>query len=174
MINRLHTFLASRIRRLILGLRGVRFDGKARLNRVEVPCGWSNLHIGDEAALDNGVVLIANGTIEIGAQCYVNRYTILDAHQSIKIGARCMIGPHCYITDSNHGSSPGSPIADQPIESEPVVIGEGAWIGANVNILAGVSIGAGAIIGAGSVVTRAIAPNTIAAGVPAKPIRERA
>lgn len=40
-------------------------------------------------------------------------------------------------------------------------------------ILSGVTIGDGAIIGARAVVTRDIPPYTIAAGVPAKPIRRR-
>ena len=173
MINRICSGLASRSRRLLLSARGVRFDGRARLNRIEIAEAGHNVHIGAEVALDNGVVLIANGTIEIAAQTYINRYTILDAHQSIEVGPRCMIGPHCYITDSNHGTKAGESVASQPIESQPVRIGEDAWIGAGVKILAGANVGDGAIVGAGSVVTGDIPANTIAAGVPAKIIRER-
>ena len=84
-----------------------------------------------------------------------------------------MIGPHCYITDSNHGTRIGESVASQPIESQPDKIGEGAWIGAGVNILAGANIGDGAVVGAGSVVTGDIPANTVAAGIPAKVIRER-
>ena len=47
------------------------------------------------------------------------------------------------------------------------------WIGYEAVILSGVTIGDGAIIGARAVVTREIPPYTIAAGVPAKPIRRR-
>ena len=47
------------------------------------------------------------------------------------------------------------------------------WIGCEAVILSGVTIGDGAIIGARAVVTRDIPPYTIAAGVPAKPIRRR-
>lgn len=47
------------------------------------------------------------------------------------------------------------------------------WIGYEAIILSGVTIGDGAIIGARAVVTRDIPPYTIAAGVPAKPIRRR-
>ena len=47
------------------------------------------------------------------------------------------------------------------------------WIGYEAVILSGVTIGDGAIIGARAVVTRDIPPYTIAAGVPAKPIRRR-
>ena len=47
------------------------------------------------------------------------------------------------------------------------------WIGYEAVILSGVTIGDGAIIGARAVATRDIPPYTIAAGVPAKPIRRR-
>lgn len=173
MISRIYTGITSRIRRFSLAARGVQFEGPARLNRIEIACGWDKIRIGHEVALDNGVTLIANGKIHLAAHTYINRYTIIDAHQSIEIGPRCMIGPHCYITDSNHGTELGKPISQQALESRPVEIGEGVWIGANVNILAGVNIGNGAIIGAGSVVTKDIAANAIVAGVPAKLIRER-
>lgn len=56
---------------------------------------------------------------------------------------------------------------------ETVIIEEDVWVGYGVTILSGVHIGRGAIIAAGSVVTRDILPYQIAAGVPAKKIRNR-
>lgn len=54
-----------------------------------------------------------------------------------------------------------------------IIIGNDVWIGFEALILAGVSIGNGAIIGSRAVVTKDIPPYTIAAGVPARPIRKR-
>lgn len=54
-----------------------------------------------------------------------------------------------------------------------IVIGNDVWIGYKATVLAGVTIGDGAIIGAHAVVTKDIPPYTIAAGVPARPIRKR-
>lgn len=54
-----------------------------------------------------------------------------------------------------------------------VVIGNDVWIGHGAVVLPGVSIGDGAVIGANAVVSRDVAPYTIAAGVPARPLRER-
>lgn len=54
-----------------------------------------------------------------------------------------------------------------------VTIGHDVWIGHGATILPGITIGNGAVIGSGSVVTKDVAPYTIAAGVPAKPIRPR-
>ncbi len=54
-----------------------------------------------------------------------------------------------------------------------VTIGHDVWIGHGAIIMAGVTIGSGAVVGAGAVVTHDVAPYTIVAGVPAKPIRRR-
>ncbi|WP_245869419.1 acyltransferase [Pontibacter ramchanderi] len=59
-------------------------------------------------------------------------------------------------------------------EDQEVIIEGGNWIGANVTILGGAKIGRGAIIAAGAVVTGTIPPFTIAGGVPARVIKERA
>lgn len=54
-----------------------------------------------------------------------------------------------------------------------IVIGNDVWIGYEAVVLSGVTIGDGAIIGARAVVTKDIAPYTIVAGIPAKPVRKR-
>jgi len=54
----------------------------------------------------------------------------------------------------------------------PTVIGRNAWVGVNVTILPGITVGEGAIIAAGAVVTKDIPPRTLAAGVPARIIKQ--
>lgn len=54
-----------------------------------------------------------------------------------------------------------------------VVIGNDAWIGANVQIIGGCTIGDGAIVAAGAVVTKDVPPYAIVGGVPARVIRYR-
>jgi acetyltransferase-like isoleucine patch superfamily enzyme len=54
----------------------------------------------------------------------------------------------------------------------PVRIGSNVWFGVNCVVTAGVEVGDRAVIGANSVVTRDVPPGTIAAGAPAKVIRE--
>lgn len=56
--------------------------------------------------------------------------------------------------------------------ASPVKIGDRCWIGANSIILPGVTIGDNVVIGAGSIVTKDIPSNMIAAGNPARIIRE--
>lgn len=57
--------------------------------------------------------------------------------------------------------------------SNRVTIGHDVWLGHGAIILPGVSVGTGAVVGAGAVVSKDVAPYTIVAGVPARPIRRR-
>lgn len=57
--------------------------------------------------------------------------------------------------------------------AKPVSIGHDVWVGHGAVIMPGVTIGNGAVIGANAVVTGDVAPYTIVAGVPAKPLRRR-
>jgi acetyltransferase-like isoleucine patch superfamily enzyme len=58
------------------------------------------------------------------------------------------------------------------VESAPVRVHDKAWIGFGSILLPGVSIGEGAVIGAGSVVARDIPAWCVAAGNPARVLRE--
>jgi acetyltransferase-like isoleucine patch superfamily enzyme len=51
-------------------------------------------------------------------------------------------------------------------------IGDNVWLAANVSVLGGVHIGADSVIGAGSVVTHDIPADTLAVGVPCRPLRK--
>jgi acetyltransferase-like isoleucine patch superfamily enzyme len=106
--------------------------------------------------------------IKIGAFCGFSGTTIR-AYENITIGDHVGVGPNTVITDFD-----GHPISRQTkeIKSAPVVIDNDVWIGMNCTILKGVHIGKGSTIGANSVVTRSIPEMVIAAGSPARVIRE--
>jgi acetyltransferase-like isoleucine patch superfamily enzyme len=83
------------------------------------------------------------------------------------------MGPGTMIYSSNHGIRLGSLIRSQTQTQKDVTIGNDVWLGSNVVVTAGVNIGDGAVIAAGAVVIKDIPPYTIAAGIPAKPIKGR-
>lgn len=125
------------------------------------------------------------GQISIGSWCYVGEGSRLWSGAAISVGDRVMISHNVNVFDNfthplspnlrhrhfRHISERGHP-ADIDLGDAPVTIQDDAWISASATILRGVTIGAGAIIGAGSVVTRDIPPLCIAAGNPARVIRE--
>ncbi len=64
-------------------------------------------------------------------------------------------------------------IRDNKSQREGIIIGNDVWIGMNVIILPGVTIGNGVTIAAGSVVTQDLPHYVVAAGVPAKIIKNK-
>lgn len=61
---------------------------------------------------------------------------------------------------------------DPGIKSKPILIKEGAFIGAHSIVLKGVTVGRHSVIGAGSVVTKDIPDNEVWAGNPAHFIKK--
>ena len=170
--------IASRMRNIWFGALGVRLTGYVWLRRISIPRNWNDVLIEGGVSLDDGVVLLCSGLakpgkITIREKTYINRQTMLDAHERIEIGRNCMIGPNCYLTDSDHGTDAGLPVSQQPMESSPVLLEDGVWMGAGAIVLKGVTIGRDAIVGAGAVVTKNVPPNAIVVGVPARVIGSR-
>ena len=89
----------------------------------------------------------------------------------ITLGDYVQFGPGVRIITGGHIIGPEHERTG-PHKNQPVQIMAGAWIGAGAIILPGVIIDKGSVIGAGSVVTKNIPDNVVAAGVPAKVIRE--
>lgn len=109
--------------------------------------------------------------IYIGDDCFINFNVSMIDLGKIKIGNRVLIGPGTGIFTAIHPIDPE--IRATGIEKGvDIIIEDDVWIGGNATILPGITIGKGAIIGAGSVVTKDIPKMTIAAGNPAKVIRE--
>ena len=133
---------------------------------------WSNL-----LGLYQRTIIIAKreGKIKIGEDVGISGSTVY-AWNSIEIGAHTHIGANCKIIDTDmHALDIENRNADNfdAVKTAPVKIGESVFIGCNSLILKGVEIGDGAVIGAGSVVTKNIPAGAVAAGNPAKVIKEK-
>jgi acetyltransferase-like isoleucine patch superfamily enzyme len=98
----------------------------------------------------------------------------------ITIGSGLLAGCGVLISDHAHGCYSGSGQSDpetmpvlRPLSSGGEVhIGRNVWLGDAVVVLAGAVIGDGAVIGANSVVSGTIPANTIAAGTPARVLKQ--
>jgi acetyltransferase-like isoleucine patch superfamily enzyme len=134
------------------------------------------LTIGENTLLEPGcwLTLGPEARIAIGRECFLNRGTMLAAAASIEIGDYVMFANGCFVGDAAHRhDDPDLPITRQGFEpGRPVKIGSNVWFGVNCAVTGGVEIGERAVIGANSVVTRDIPPGTVAAGAPAKVIKE--
>ena len=128
--------------------------------------------IGDNTFIAADCVL--HGPITLGKDVSINHHCTMDGGRAgIHIGNKTRIACYGKLFAFNHGQAVDRPIAEQPVTSQGIHIGEDVWIGADVKIVDGLTIGDQSVIGMGSVVTRNIPVNTKVAGNPAKVIGER-
>ena len=85
-----------------------------------------------------------------------------------------MFANHCFLTDADHRfDDPDLPVTQQGmLPKGPVTIGDNCWFGTNCVVTGGVTIGERTVVGANSVVTQDLPAGVIAAGAPAKVIKE--
>jgi maltose O-acetyltransferase len=107
----------------------------------------------------------------IGEDVTVNEYAILQGGPSaqIKIGDRVHISYGVLILTASLALQNG--FYRDEHEAKSVVVEDDVWIAAKAIVLPGIKIGARSVVAAGAVVTHDVEPDTVVAGVPAKPIR---
>jgi putative colanic acid biosynthesis acetyltransferase WcaF len=109
--------------------------------------------------------------------------------KKLKMTARSMVGPNvniynlaqitlerganisqnCHLCAGTHDYERWS----MPLIAKPIVVGENAWIGADVFVGPGVSIGELCVVGARAVVVRDLPSRTVCVGNPCKVIKDR-
>ena len=155
------------------------------IGRVHIHGGKGNIRIGDDctivsnedrnpAAGGHNTHLVAGpaGKLTIGDHVGMS-YVYIVAHQEVTIGDDVLIGADTKIWDTDfHPVAYGDRKARKAPNTRPVLIREGAFIGACTLILKGVTIGKHSVIGAGSVVTHDIPDGEVWAGNPAKFIKK--
>jgi acetyltransferase-like isoleucine patch superfamily enzyme len=142
------------------------------------------------------------GQVTAGRDLHLGLGTIVDATHSLTIGDDVYIGKGCTVEVNGHIGdgvlianrvglvgrndhdyrAVGSPMRrcpwigeerfDPSLRSE-LVVEDDVWIGYGAIVLSGVTVGRGSIVAAGSVVVHDVAPYSIVAGVPARPVGRR-
>lgn len=126
------------------------FDNRVRLSVWPVQPGLGRVSIGDYTVINPGV--------RIGSG------------HSVELGKNVILASNVYITDTDwHGRY------DRVFSAgghAPIVIEDNVWLSERVIVGKGVRIGENSIVGAGSIVVNDIPKNSIAAGNPARVVRE--
>lgn len=129
----------------------------------------AGVSIGHESKIHIGCRFYNPSGVRIGEDTIIGDHAVLDGRAALTIGSHVALASEVLIYNSEHNIHSD---AFEPIE-QPVSIGDYVFIGPRAIILPGVTIGKGAVVGAGAVVTHDIPQYSIAAGMPAKVIRER-
>ncbi len=134
------------------------------------------LTVGEGTLLEPGcwLTLSPRARISIGRGCFLNRNTMLAAQELIEIGDHVMFANNCFVGDADHRfDDPELPVTWQGFVAKgPVRIGSNCWFGVGCVVTSGVEIGDRCVIAANSVVTQDLPPGVIAAGAPARVLKE--
>ena len=163
---------------------GIHYGKDLVLNGLPILAG--NIFIGDGCRINSGMrynpiggddramLLAYEGKIRLGNNVGISNSTII-SKASVIIEDNVRIGGSCKIYDTDFHSTmleERLQTEEAGIVSKPIIIKEGAFIGAHTIILKGVTIGREAVIGAGSLFSRSIPDREIWAGNPARFIRK--
>jgi acetyltransferase-like isoleucine patch superfamily enzyme len=155
-------------RRLLLGDGGT-IHAEAEISGVDVEIGrqvWilGSAKIGGGSAFEVQSSMRAGHWFHLGVRGFVNTARAVVIGDEVGLGT----GTSLY----THGAYP-SALEGKPVAFGPISIGDRSWLpGAVVNPT--VNIGADCVVGVGSVVTRNIPAGSLAAGIPAKVLKEGA
>lgn len=122
--------------------------------------------IEDFSVINNGM-----GDVVIGENSFIGLSNVIIG--PVEIGNNVILAQHVVISGLNHGYVDiNKPVKEQPCTFQKITIGDDGWIGANVTITSGVSIGKHVVVAGGSVVTKSLPDYCVAAGNPARIIRQ--
>jgi maltose O-acetyltransferase len=141
------SFVGSRLRTQALRAAGVRI-------------GDATLFFGLPTLVGTGAV---HTRLSIGAHCGFNVGAVFDLEEAITIGDHVAVGHEVMFLTRSHRTGSSEQRAGAPA-CAPVVVGDGAWLGARSVVLPGVTVGAGSVIAAGVIVAEDVPENTLLTG----------
>lgn len=144
------------------------------------------IKIGENCSIWATLFCDEGGQIKIGPYSTIRYKTIINSAMGINIGKYSIISNNVTIFDHNsHPTAPKKRIdmckegffygdlwSSKHAEKSKVTIEDNVWIGQNALILKGVTIGKGSIVASNAVVTKSVPPYSIAAGNPAKIVKQ--
>lgn len=152
-----------------------KFFGNIYRKQLEKMMDWSILQSFNPRKIRP--ILMRRMGCNVGKECFIGDYVRVDTghadmitvedHVSIASGTRLL----CHQRDFSDYCV-GDDYMDLGYIIKPIVLKKGCLIGMESFVMPGVTVGEGAIVGAGSLVTKDIPAWTIAAGRPAKVLKQ--
>lgn len=183
-------FMVIRVSRTILNLcyRHPLFQGRCKsighgvqIDQLPFVYGPVEIEIGDHTQIGGNISIMSGYVFDqprltMGKHVFIGWHSFIAVNREVVIEDHVMISHGVRISDNDgHPKEADRRSRHEPADAEatkPVHIKRYAWIGNGAHIHKGVTIGEGAIIGANSVVLKSVPPFALAAGNPARVIRE--
>lgn len=125
--------------------------------------------IGKGLVIKNNVCIKSPWNLTVGDDCWLGENCWLDNLDKITIGSNVCISQGALLLTGNHDYT----LYNMPYRNAPIVIEDGAWIGAKTTVCPGVTVRRNAILTVGSIATKDMEANGIYQGNPAVKIRDR-
>jgi acetyltransferase-like isoleucine patch superfamily enzyme len=130
------------------------------------------VHIANDTVVRRMATFQVSGVADIGAEVLVSTGVVVHCEDSVVVGDQSVLSEYTTVADSRHvRTAPGVPI-HHSTTCAPVRIGANVWVASHVVITSGVTIGDQAIVGGGAVVTKDVPEWSLAAGNPARLVKE--
>lgn len=114
---------------------------------------------------------VYGGGLRTGVGCYINRGCYFDMTAPITLGDDVVVGHGVTFITAEHTLG-GAGRRAGAVRGHPILVEDGAWVGANATIFPGVTVGRGAVVAAGALVTGDVPANVVVAGVPSKVVKK--
>lgn len=101
------------------------------------------------------------GVCTIGHNSFLSSNNIITCHDRIEIGDDVQFGPNVQIYDQDHDFRFEGGLKSGKFKTNPIIIGNNVWIGANSVVLRGSEIGNNSVVGAGCIVKGRIPDNSV-------------
>ena len=125
--------------------------------------------VGEGVLIKPGVHVKYPWHLEIGDHAWIGERAWIDNFVHVRIGAHACVSQGAYVCTGNHDwSDPG-----MRRYVAPVIVEDGAWVGAFARIAPGVVVGREAIVTLGSVLLHSAEARGIYQGNPAELVKER-
>jgi len=149
---------------------------------LPVVIGSLNIIIGDKVrlaamtTLSGRTVHGSKPLLKLGHNVGIGWRTAIAVGNKVIIGDNVRVAGDCFLA-----GYPGHPVnakqralgmPDTDDQVGDIILEDDVWLGTGVKVLPGVTIGQGTIVASGSVVTKSLPKNILAAGVPAKKIKD--
>lgn len=123
--------------------------------------------LGENSIIMPPMQMVCPENIRLGKNVYVNGNALFMARGGVTFEDGVMVAANAQFLTNNHD------LYDrQLLTCKPILVKEGAWIGAGATVLPGVCIGKYAVVGAAAVVTKDVPDYAVVVGSPAKVVKE--